>query len=65
MPPYDPPYGDEALQRKIKTLYMCIARGCGDIIGEKPRKYCDDHLKAGARYATEKEYEEILKNLKP
>ena len=52
---FDPPYGDDILQRKLPSIYLCIQEGCGEEVGRKPRKYCDRCLTKDGREEVERE----------
>lgn len=57
----DPVYGDELLQRKIKTLHPCATKGC-EIPIEGKNKWCDDCSSKEVREEVKKNWLELHPN---
>lgn len=49
-------YAYSPLSEEInKTAYLCVTRGCGEDLGYKKRKYCDNCFSKSGREVIENE----------
>ena len=45
--------------KEFGAIYLCTARGCGDVAGRTPKLYCNDHKTAESRKEVEAEWKAI------